>query len=174
MNEAKKEAIANAEAHLNNAGLKLAVYVVSTFPVFKGVRRMEMHHVAGFSSEDAERRMKACAMSDLVGDCYITTDDAADRYGSAVQKYVTKWTRSESISDDEYRRWVESTAEPWDCDGETHAPTVRRFHAYQAVYTAGIGWQYEDGHGRHGNFKTEAAALAAAASHARGELEALW
>lgn len=125
---AQIEAIANAEAHLNNACLALAIYTVTCVIVHNGRRRMEMHHVAGFSSDDAERRMKEHSAPHLGGDCYITTDDAiASRPDACISRYITGWRKTEDMSDDEYRRWVHSTTEPSTFDGQTEGPTLRRF-----------------------------------------------
>lgn len=134
MNAAQLEAIAVAEAHLNNAGLALAIYTVFCFPIQDGRRRMEMHYAAGFSSWDAERRYKENCGQCLVGQCYITTDPHVEQDQAAVCKnYVTRWKTDDNISDADHRNWVKHMTH----ESDGYPAALRRIHADSVKKKAG-------------------------------------
>lgn len=108
---------------------QVSIYTVYVFQIRDGKRILNLHYVAGLSSDDAERRIKERHTDHLKGQCFITTDELRDFDTAADCKlYTTRYRNEESISDESHRRWVRAMTRESSHDGERHPAAVRRFH----------------------------------------------
>lgn len=90
--------------------------------------QVELHFAAGTSSEEAEAAFKEHfgRFDNTVSraDFYITTDELREQYPAAVSCYTTRH-ENKLCSEDEYRRWKESSTQRNYEDGEVYPAAFR-------------------------------------------------
>lgn len=94
-----------------------------------GKFKLNMHHVAGFDSEDASRRMLAENGHYLSGQLFINTDEYLDYRGDrSTSMYVTSWRDEGEVDQRRMREWIDRSLHASEQDGEYFPATYRRFH----------------------------------------------
>lgn len=105
------------------------IFTVQVFRIVDGARRLDVHFVAGMSSADAEARIAASHAEHLAGQCFITTDELEDTYGtSGVRTYVTSYRSDGPISDADFAHWQRTMTRASRVEGVVHPAAFRRFH----------------------------------------------
>ena len=103
------------------------IFTVMVFQMVDGLRRLDVHYVAGFASADAEARIKARAGEHLKGaDCYIMTDEIVAQHDNTLRLYATRYANEASVSDEVYKAWVRTTTRASFEDGEMQPASFRR------------------------------------------------
>jgi hypothetical protein len=119
------------------ATLTPSIYTVLAFDKNEaGERTCACHHVAAFTSKDAEETiLNSDYRHETLGGCdlYIVNDAAKENDPHQAVHFYVSGTRlcpihHPIVSDDEYRRWVEvMTRDSWS-GGEFYPATYRRFY----------------------------------------------
>ncbi|WOB06503.1 hypothetical protein [Piscinibacter gummiphilus] len=109
------------------------IFTVMVFQMVDSIRRLDVHHVAGMTSDDAEQRIKLRNADHLGGQCFITTDKHEAERGDGCKLYTTRWRNAESVSDEEFRAWLRRATHDSVEDGDSHPAAFRRFHVQPAV-----------------------------------------
>ena len=96
-----------------------------------GRRLLKTHLVAAHSSDKAERFMHEHQAGLMAGaECFITTDyvlDHLDGFG-ACHWYSNTITKSEPLSEHEFKRWVRAVTVDQNDGGEVNPATIRAIH----------------------------------------------
>ena len=96
-------------------------------PNSDGTFKLDVHHVAAFTSAEAEETITECDPAHIVGMRFINTDDLMDVHPNRTELYVTRYTTSDAVTERELHTWVESHTKPHDNDGDTHPASHRQF-----------------------------------------------
>lgn len=94
-----------------------------------GNYKLNVHYVAGFDSADAERRILESESKFLTAAArFIHTDGYLESYDrSFVRMYTTRHTNEDSISERDFRTWVNRSIHESSEDGEVFPATYRSF-----------------------------------------------
>lgn len=117
MNTAQAKALATATPILHSAHLKPQIFQVLTFyrisdanaPDF-GKWINDLHHVAAFTSEEAELVAKeelAEYAKNHPGHAFIITSEFRDQYWHQLDMCVSRYTIGKPMEDFELRRWID-------------------------------------------------------------------
>lgn len=105
------------------------IFTVHLFrPVENNCVRMDVHYVVGFSSADAERRIKEEQGQHLdYGTRFIITDELMAAHPRSCQFYTTRYRNEDAMPASEFSNWIRRMTEPHFSDGEREPAAFRQF-----------------------------------------------
>lgn len=105
------------------------IFTVHVFrPVENKCMRLDVHYVVGFTSADAEDRIKKEEGQHLDhGRRFILTDEHMVDHPRSCQLYTTRYTNEDAMSRDAFNRWVRSMTTASNDDGIIQPAAFREF-----------------------------------------------
>lgn len=93
-----------------------------------GTLRLDVHHVAAFTSAEAEATIKECNPSQIIGQRFIYTDAYVRYYDqSRTSLYVSNYRSDDAMTSAEFSLWKHRSTHDSDADGETYPAPFREF-----------------------------------------------
>lgn len=105
------------------------IFTVHVFrPVENNCFRLDVHYVAGFSSADAEERIKREDGEHLeYGARFILTDAHMAAHPRSCQLYISRYAKQDAIPAHQFSAWMLSMTKPHCEDGDVVPAAFRRF-----------------------------------------------
>lgn len=90
--------------------------------------RLDVHHVAAFTSAEAEETIKECDPDHLDGRRFVLTDAYVEHRGDQrTSLYTTRFTNDDAISHQDVLSWIRRSTRDSVQDGETFPAPYREF-----------------------------------------------